>query len=82
MVELTVIVDGRAVRVAEGDSAAAAIAVSGVSGFRSSVTGEPRAPLCGMGICFECRVTINGTAHQRSCMITCREGMEIVTRGA
>ena len=39
----------------------AAVAIAGVTAFRRSVTGEPRGPLCGMGICFECRVTVERT---------------------
>ncbi len=62
---------------APGSTVAAAILSAGVTAFRRSVTGEPRAPLCGMGICFECRVTIDGAPHQRSCQIAVREGMEI-----
>ena len=41
--------------------------------------GEPRGPLCGMGICFECRVTIDGEAHCRSCQTECRNGMDVRT---
>jgi len=37
--------------------------------FRTSVTGEPRAPLCGMGVCHECRVTLGDDAHQLACMV-------------
>ncbi|MBS1787768.1 MAG: FAD-dependent oxidoreductase [Acidobacteria bacterium] len=47
--------------------------------FRRSVTGEARAPLCGMGICFECRVTINGQPHSRSCQIPAANGQNVVT---
>jgi predicted molibdopterin-dependent oxidoreductase YjgC len=47
--------------------------------FRRSISGEPRGPLCGMGICYECRVTINGRAHQRSCQILCADGMDVKT---
>jgi sarcosine oxidase subunit alpha len=47
--------------------------------FRRSVSGEARGPICGMGICFECRVTIDGQPQQRSCQIDCREGMRIET---
>lgn len=47
--------------------------------FRRSVTGEPRGPLCGMGICFECRVTLNGERHVRSCMVIVETGMEVLT---
>ena len=59
----------------------AAIQRSGRSAFRRSVTGEPRGPVCGMGICYECRVTVNGVANQRSCLLLCEPGMEIHTDG-
>jgi len=48
-------------------------------GFRRSVSGELRGPLCGMGICMECRVTLNGHPHERSCQTLCAPGMEVVT---
>jgi sarcosine oxidase subunit alpha len=32
-----------------------------------------------MGICFECRVSINGTPHCRSCQIVCESGMRVNT---
>ncbi|HEY4962870.1 MAG TPA: 2Fe-2S iron-sulfur cluster-binding protein [Terriglobales bacterium] len=48
---------------------------------RRSVSGEPRGALCGMGICFECRVSINGRPHCRSCQILCEPGMEVNTDG-
>jgi len=65
--------------VADGTTVAAAIANFGDDTFRRSITGEVRGPLCGMGICFECRVTIDGVRHQRSCTIIVADGMEIVT---
>jgi sarcosine oxidase subunit alpha len=46
---------------------------------RTSVSGEPRGPLCGMGICFECRVAINGKPHCQSCQTLCEQGMEVRT---
>jgi len=67
------------VNVAEGTTVAAAISNSGVTKFRTSVTGRSRGPVCGMGICFECRVTIDGIGHQRSCNIIAADGMEVVT---
>lgn len=78
---VTVRVNGRAVAVPGGCTASAAIALAGEAIFRRSVSGEPRAPLCGIGVCFECRVTIDGRPHQRSCQTVCREGMEIQTDG-
>jgi len=72
-------INGDPVRVARGTVVAAALAQAGIEGFRRSVNGEPRAPLCGMGLCFECRVTINGRLHCRSCQTLCAEGMEVQT---
>jgi len=74
-------VNGATVTVARGAMISAAVAAAGVSAFRKSVTGEPRGPLCGMGICFECRVTVNGRAHVRSCQAVCEDGMEVRTDG-
>jgi predicted molibdopterin-dependent oxidoreductase YjgC len=72
-------IDGKSVSVQSGTLVAAAIAQSGVNNFRRSVGGEPRGPLCGMGVCMECRVTINGLAHCRSCYVVCEQGMEVRT---
>jgi predicted molibdopterin-dependent oxidoreductase YjgC len=72
-------VDGRVVTVPAGTSVAAAIALAGGTALRRSVTGQARGALCGMGICFECRVTIDGAANRRSCQIACRPGMSVVT---
>lgn len=66
------------VTVSEGTTVAAAILIAGIP-LRQSVTGDPRGPLCGMGICFECCVTIDGTQHLRSCQMLCAEGMEVRT---
>ncbi len=74
-------VDGRKVEVARGLTVAAALLAGGASAFRTSVTGEPRGPLCAMGVCFECRVTIDGRPHERACMTLCLDGMEVTTRG-
>lgn len=73
-------VDGREVAVRAGSSVAAAIAIAG-AGFRISVGGEPRAPLCGMGVCFECRVSIDGGAQRRACLTPVAEGMQVRTHG-
>ena len=71
-------VNGVPVKVTAETTVAAAILMTGAT-IRRSVTGEPRGPLCGMGICFECRATIDGVHHQRTCQIYCAEGMEVHT---
>ena len=69
-------VNGRQVTVPAGTTVAASMLAAGES-CRTSVAGQPRGPLCGMGICFECRVTINGKQHIRGCQVPCEEGMDI-----
>lgn len=71
-------VNGRMFEVRSGASVAAAIAQHAMH-FRRSVSGESRAPLCGMGVCFECRVRIDGLAHQRACMTPVADGMQVET---
>jgi sarcosine oxidase subunit alpha len=77
---VTLSVNGSPVAVPAGATVAVAVAIAGQA-CRTSVSGEPRGPLCGMGICFECRVSINGRMHCRSCQILCESGMEVETDG-
>jgi D-hydroxyproline dehydrogenase subunit gamma len=74
----SITVNGRLVRVSEGTSVAAAMMLTNAP-CRVSVRGEPRGPLCGMGICMECRATVNGVKHQRTCQVMCIPAMEVVT---
>ncbi|QXI31093.1 (2Fe-2S)-binding protein [Pseudomonas vanderleydeniana] len=76
MPELTL--DGRALRVAEGTTVAAALALGGDGCSRTSVSGRRRAPLCGMGICQECRVSIDGD-RRLACQTLCQDGMRVET---
>ena len=77
--KVEILVNGRALQVSAEASLAAALLDAGVTAFRRSVHGEPRAPLCGMGICHECRVTIDGVPHRRSCLEPIVAGMEVWT---
>ena len=77
---VTLIVNGSPVSVGPGATVAVAVALARQA-CRTSVNGEPRGPLCGMGICYECRVSINGVAHCRSCQIPCEPGMDVRTDG-
>ena len=78
---VSLLVNGMVVTVPAGSMVSAAIMKTGIVAFRRSVTGEARGPLCGMGICFECRVTIDGEAYCRSCQTVCRDGMNVRTDG-
>ncbi len=72
-------VDGETLRVRGDVTLAAALVSARRWQFRRSVTGEPRGPVCGMGVCFECRVTIDGVPHRRACLEPVTEGMEVIT---
>lgn len=72
-------VDGEIVRVASDITVAAALLLAGTTAFRRSMDGAPRGPICGMGTCYECRVTIDGLAHRRACLVPVRDGMKIST---
>lgn len=73
------ILDGRPLRVATGTTVAAALVLGGDGTSRTSVSGQRRAPLCGMGICQECRVSIDGQ-RRLACQTLCRDGMQVETR--
>jgi sarcosine oxidase subunit alpha len=75
---LTLTIDGKPFRVAAGTTVAAAILTAGVPS-RHSVTGHPRTPVCGMGVCMECRATVNGVHQQKTCQMLCADAMEVVT---
>jgi hypothetical protein len=75
---VTVEVDGRPVTVPEGSSAAFAALCAASGATRTSpATGEPRAPYCMMGVCFECLLEIDGLPSQQGCMVAVRPGMTI-----
>lgn len=75
---LAVTINGATSHVARGTTVAAAMLLADQPS-RISVTGEPRTPLCGMGICFECRAVVNGIPHRRTCQIPCKQGMIVET---
>ena len=73
---ITLSIDGRDVVVAEGLSVAAAILMAGLDHCRTTgLSGEPRAPYCMMGLCFDCLMEIDGVANQQACLTPVRAGM-------
>lgn len=76
---ITLQINGNPISVKPGTVVAAALAQAGITRFRTSPNGHARAPLCGMGVCFECAVTIDGIPHRRSCQTMCEPGMSVET---
>jgi sarcosine oxidase subunit alpha len=76
--EIQLEINGVAVSVPDGANVAAAVARA-TPAFRRGTRGDIRGPLCGMGVCFECRVRIDARDHQRACMVPARAGMRVQT---
>jgi aerobic-type carbon monoxide dehydrogenase small subunit (CoxS/CutS family) len=57
----------------------AAVLMASHASARLSVTGEKRTPFCGMGVCGECRVTVDGESSVLACLVACRDGMQVET---
>jgi len=77
--QIQITINQQPMTVAAGSTVAVAVALASLP-CRTSITGEPRGPLCAMGICFECRATVNGIAHSRTCQLLCEPAMDIRTQ--
>jgi aerobic-type carbon monoxide dehydrogenase small subunit (CoxS/CutS family) len=75
-VQLTL--NGRQVQMPAGSSVAAALLIHQICESGEAEECERRAPFCGMGICQECRVTIDGQ-RRLGCQVTCVDGMTVET---
>jgi len=73
--------DGQVQPVPAGITVAAALSLCSDGTTRDSVSGERRAAFCGMGICQECRVLINGQ-RRLACQTLCAAGMVVATRSS
>ena len=72
--------DGQPVTAQPGQSVAAALWTLDERVLRTTrVDGAPRGLFCGMGVCFDCLVTIDGRANRQACLVPATEGM-VVTR--
>ena len=75
-------VNGNEILAYKGETLLAALTAAGYKGLKKSpVKKEPRGGLCGMGVCFECIVTVNGIPNTRSCMIEVEDNMKVETDG-
>lgn len=71
-------VDGQEIQAQQGDTIAMALLSCGVGSFRTTpVSDAPRAPLCMMGVCFDCLVNVDGRNNVQACMAEARAGMNV-----
>ncbi|HEX4702163.1 MAG TPA: (2Fe-2S)-binding protein [Pseudonocardiaceae bacterium] len=74
-----VVFDGKPLPLVAGQSVAAVLVAAGVRSWRTTrVDGRPRGLFCGIGICFDCLVTVNGRRSVRACVTEARPG-DVIT---
>ncbi len=78
--ELEIEVDGLPTRAYAGESVAATLMADGVRTFRSTRGGAPRGLYCGMGVCYDCLVIVDGRSNTRACMTEVAPGMRVQTQ--
>lgn len=77
-VKIKIRVNGRPCVAFEGETVHAALLAFGYRVLRKTLkSGQPRGIFCGMGVCYDCLVTIDGVPNQRACMTQVKGGMEI-----
>ncbi|MEU9207064.1 (2Fe-2S)-binding protein [Streptomyces sp. NPDC048415] len=76
-----VTLDGREIEALPGRTVAAVLWAAGVASWRTTRgTGRPRGVFCGIGVCFDCLVTVNDRPNQRACLVPVRPGDAIRTQ--
>lgn len=71
-------VDGAPVTAYPGETVAAVLMAEGQPAFRhTALSGEARGMFCGMGLCYDCLVTLNGAPNVRACVTTVQPGDKV-----
>ena len=76
---ITIIVDGVPLPAYMGETIAGALLAAGRRAWRRTSHGQPRGVFCGIGLCFDCLVTVNGTPNVRACLTPVAAGMVVET---
>lgn len=75
--EVTVILEGRRLRAHQGESVATVLMAEGHAATRTTPGGAARGVFCGMGVCFDCLVVVDGVPNTRACMTFVEDGMQV-----
>ena len=74
-------IDGAPLYGLQGETIAAALAAAGIAALGARRDGTQRGLWCGMGVCQECIVTVDGMPSRRACMTLIDAGMVVTTQG-
>jgi D-hydroxyproline dehydrogenase subunit gamma len=74
---VTILLDGEPVEAFEGETVAAVLLARGEITTRRTPGREPRGIFCGMGVCFDCLMIVDGVPNTRACMTWVRNGLDV-----
>lgn len=75
---ITIVIDGKDYAVHVGETVATAMIAEGRRAFRRTARRDaPRGLYCGMGVCYDCLVVVDGRPNTRACMTSVRPGMRV-----
>jgi hypothetical protein len=74
---MTIVFAGRPIAALSGDSIADCLVRAGVLATRSTSSGAPRGVFCGIGVCHDCLVTVDGARNVRACMTPAAPGLSV-----
>ena len=70
--------DGTPVPIGPGQSVGAALVAAGIRSWRTTrIHGRPRGLFCGIGVCYDCLLTVDGRPDQRACLVPAGDGMRV-----
>lgn len=73
--------DGRPIPFTDGQSVGAALWAAGIRAFRTTRDGaRPRGIFCGIGVCFDCLLVVDGQPNQRACLTPAAAGARVCTQ--
>ena len=79
--EVTITIDGKVITAIDGEPIASALIAAGIKTFRiTRVRKEPRGYFCGIGLCSDCMMVVDGVPNVRTCITPVKEGMKIETQ--
>lgn len=80
MPEIQLSLDGAPLTSRPGQTVGAALSDAGITSWRTTRNeGRPRGLFCGIGVCFDCLLTVDGVPNQRACLTPARDGMALDT---
>lgn len=80
---MRLILDGVPLPAEPGQSVGAALTAAGIRSWRTTrAGGRPRGLFCGIGVCFDCLVTVDGRPNQRACLTPVHDGMVLESGGS